>query len=646
MADHQGPSAVDPHVKTIADEETTKQNLQVAAHLESTHENNHEQLACERNLHENDAIAIRQEAKINLLQARLDHAHEIKELTKKFNDEINELKEALHRERLEHVAEIQALKEALHRERLEHAAEIQALKDEFHNYTTRQMSAQLTQQAQPMADLGLGHANTRIREQQNSVWLPRELAMLVGSYLDPHDLQMCTTQLCSSGVECVSIGFRNDTTTIRLHELVACCRLSPGEDDVAQECMKRIESFVKRRGNVQTIILDAQLKGERAANAGVYSGIHRRLQQGSSFQLSQNQGITIEWHVTAESIAQVEFLLKVDVPTDGARESDSSAGGGATRQYLHTLDLSETQVSDVSVLASCKSLHTLNLNNTQVSDVSALAACQSLHTLYLEKTQVSDVSALAACQSLHTLNLRSSQVSDVTALASCPSLHTLILRETQVSDVSALGLCQSLHTLDLQYTQVSDVSALASCPSLHALYLERTQVSDVSALASSQSLHDLDLNLTQVSDVSVLTSCLSLHRLDLAGAPVTDVSALAFCHSLHTLNLTYTQVVDVSALASCQSLHTLFIHSTPVSDVSALASSRSLHVLDLSETQVSDVSALGSSQSLHTMYLKGTEVTDVTALASCQSLRKLDGAVGMVGCPEVLWIIQGRDLQH
>jgi hypothetical protein len=324
---------------------------------------------------------------------------------------------------------------------------------------------------------------------KTEMWLPLELAMQIGSYLHPLDLTACTTQLCSSGAGFVATELTNGTTTIRLQELVACCRLSPGVDDVAQECMKRIKSFVARRGNVRTIVLNAQLK-RQGANASVYSEFHRRLQQGSSFQLSQSQGITVEWHVTAASIAQVAFLLTVDVPNDGACVSDSSASG-AIRQYVHTLNLSYAEVSDMSALVSCKSLHTLYIVGTQVNDVSALSSCQSLHTLDLSETEVIDVSGLACCQSLHTLNLRFTQVRNVSALASCQSLHTLNLNHTQMSDVSALVSCQSLHTLYLSGTQVSDASVLASCQSLHTLNLRHTQVSDVSALASCQSLRNL-----------------------------------------------------------------------------------------------------------------------------------------------------------
>jgi hypothetical protein len=85
------------------------------------------------------------------------------------------------------------------------------------------------------------------------MWLPPELAMQLGSYLNPRDLTVCMTQLSSSGAEFVSAGFTDDTTTILLHELVVCCRLSVGGEDVAQRCIEHIASFVARRGNVQTI---------------------------------------------------------------------------------------------------------------------------------------------------------------------------------------------------------------------------------------------------------------------------------------------------------------------------------------------------------------------------------------------------------
>ena len=63
---------------------------------------------------------------------------------------------------------------------------------------------------------------------------------------------------------------------------------------------------------------------------------------------------------------------------------------------IHTLDLTETGVTDVSMLGN---VHTLDLSGTEVTDVSKLG---NVHTLNLSFTKVKDVSMLG---NVHTINL-------------------------------------------------------------------------------------------------------------------------------------------------------------------------------------------------------------------------------------------------
>ena len=99
-------------------------------------------------------------------------------------------------------------------------------------------------------------------------------------------------------------------------------------------------------------------------------------------------------------------------------------------------------------------IHTLNLGGTQVTNVSALG---NVHTLILNDTLVTDVSALG---NVHKINLGGTQVTDVSALG---NVHTLSLSGTQVTDVSALG---HVHTLYLYNCRVTDVSALQNVKKL------------------------------------------------------------------------------------------------------------------------------------------------------------------------------------
>ena len=160
---------------------------------------------------------------------------------------------------------------------------------------------------------------------------------------------------------------------------------------------------------------------------------------------------------------------------------------------LTRLDAGGRGIVNLTGLEHAVNLETLNLNDTDVSDVSALAHLTNLETLKLEYSAVSDVSALANLTNLRTLFLRSTGVSDVSALAHLTNLTDLWLEDTGVSDVSALAHLTNLWTLELTGTLVSDVSALATLTNLRGLYLNGTDVSDVSVLATFTNLERLNL---------------------------------------------------------------------------------------------------------------------------------------------------------
>ena len=113
---------------------------------------------------------------------------------------------------------------------------------------------------------------------------------------------------------------------------------------------------------------------------------------------------------------------------------------------LKILDLANTQISDVTALASLANLIGLYLANTQVSDVTALASLINLKYLYLENTQVSDVTALKSLTNLIRLTLENTQISDVTALEPLPNLKSLYLENTQVPQDAVQKLEKALPT--------------------------------------------------------------------------------------------------------------------------------------------------------------------------------------------------------
>lgn len=291
---------------------------------------------------------------------------------------------------------------------------------------------------------------------------------------------------------------------------------------------------------------------------------------------------------------------------------------------LRSLDLSFTQIADVSTLSVLSNLQHLYLSNTQVTDISVLANLSNLIDLDLGWSKVTDVSMLTTLSNLLSLRLSFTSVNNIEALASLSTLRTLSINGTQVLDISPLARLPKLQYIDLSETQIADVSMLATLSTLRVLNLNGTQITNLSPLKqlitrgtiirlSEQQLirnkqqlknyENLNLSLSDIKNTNHLSTLSNLQFLDLSDTQVTDLSPLAALSSLQKLNLDRTQVIDVSPLAALSNLQFLSLNKTQVTDVSPLARLSNLQKLYLTGTPVGDISVLDN--------LKGLEVIRV-----------------------------------
>jgi internalin A len=194
-------------------------------------------------------------------------------------------------------------------------------------------------------------------------------------------------------------------------------------------------------------------------------------------------------------------------------------------------------------LPQLSQLQSLNLSFTQVSDLSPLQDLNNLQSLYLFDTQVSDLSPLQALTNLQSLNLSDTKVSDLSPLQDLNNLQSLNLVRTQVSDLSPLQALTNLQSLNLSFTQVSDLSPLQGLTNLKDLNLSFTQVSDLRPLQDLTNLQSLDLRDTQVSNLSPLQDLSHLIDLDLARSHIAHLPAWVMAlPRLRRLNLHGTSI--------------------------------------------------------------------------------------------------------
>jgi uncharacterized protein YjbI with pentapeptide repeats/MinD-like ATPase involved in chromosome partitioning or flagellar assembly len=90
-----------------------------------------------------------------------------------------------------------------------------------------------------------------------------------------------------------------------------------------------------------------------------------------------------------------------------------------------SLNLSLTEVTDLSPLRNLKGLTSLNLSGTNVTDLSPLSGLTNLTSLNLSGTRVEDVSPLRNLKGLTLLDLGDTNVKDVSALLQLPNLRII-----------------------------------------------------------------------------------------------------------------------------------------------------------------------------------------------------------------------------
>ena len=234
---------------------------------------------------------------------------------------------------------------------------------------------------------------------------------------------------------------------------------------------------------------------------------------------------------------------------------------------LTSLDISNTNVSDISALSKLTSLTSLDLSFTGVSDISALSKLTSLTSLNLCWTGASDISALSNLTSLTTLYLSWTGVSDISALSKLTSLTSLDLSSTEISDISALSKLTSLTSLNLSFTEVRDISALSKLTTLTSLDLRSTGVRDISALSKLTSLTSLDLSITGVRDISALSKLTSLTSLELSTTRVSNLGSLQYLSELMILDLSGIESIDLSTLPRLYFLKKLNLQNSKTTSI-------------------------------------------------------------------------------
>jgi serine/threonine protein kinase len=173
--------------------------------------------------------------------------------------------------------------------------------------------------------------------------------------------------------------------------------------------------------------------------------------------------------------------------------SDTDLGNLRYFSNLESLDISYSEITDISFLSDLKKLKDLDMTGNQIHDASPVAELKKLESIDLADNPISDISPLSELVNLTSILLTRDPISDISPLAGLKKLGLAYMEDCLITDVTPLASLNKLEMLFLDKNQISDVSSLASLKHLSILSLKGNPLSQEQLNALKKALPNCEI---------------------------------------------------------------------------------------------------------------------------------------------------------
>jgi len=309
-----------------------------------------------------------------------------------------------------------------------------------------------------------------------------------------------------------------------------------------------------------------------------------------------------------ETLHQIIFTESVNL---SGQKSINSLEGFQQLINLKKLDISGTEVSDLSPLSGITQLNELNVSNTPVVDISPLGKNANLKILDVQNTQVNNLESLISLQDLEIVKADSSAITQKEALAFMRANKALLLYQSSFltqwwgnlsnewvhffskkmdfnKNPSAKELQQLVNTdsLEIYNLQIISYDPLTEFKLLNYLSLDKMKTTDLKPLLKLNELRSLRINNGVVGDLLTIGGLKQLTELDLSTTSTSDLEFLVSLPNISTLNLSGTAVESIKVLAGFNKLEYLDLSNTRIKKINYLDDIMTLKELKLTNTNL------------------------------------------------------------
>ena len=283
-------------------------------------------------------------------------------------------------------------------------------------------------------------------------------------------------------------------------------------------------------------------------------------------------------------------------------------------------------IDNIEPLRKLQKLETIIAYKTGITDLAPLRGHTEIKYLDISETDVSDISYISQFKSLKVLRADKSKIENIEGYL-IPSLEKFYADQTAVHDIIAkefleknprtLLIYKTIHlerwwnNLTESWKEVFAVPIGSDTglrrENLHklveqeALHFKDVQVGDLSALSEFVRLKELHFSGTSITTIPSLENIRSLKSLHATNSPIQHIESLSLLSELEELDISNTPIEDLKVIGSLQKLRYLNCSGTQIRRLDPVEKLENIEYLDCSNTNVSKLDPL---QHLHLKTLK------------------------------------------
>jgi len=163
--------------------------------------------------------------------------------------------------------------------------------------------------------------------------------------------------------------------------------------------------------------------------------------------LCSNQNYTTE---RVNSLVQLDSASAAKLTGNISRRGESALLGIADLSCLQKLDLSKTQISDLSSLSALREMRILFLDNTGLGDITFIRDMTKLQTLSVSGTSLYEVNPIISTPNLKSLNISYSHANKFSALQNS-SIEILDISGLSITDIRDIEYVYGMRNLEKLY---------------------------------------------------------------------------------------------------------------------------------------------------------------------------------------------------